>query len=67
MGRTIALRLWAVLSCWRQRRREQRELLALTDRELRDIRASRIDALAAARQQTLRPCLCAGASAAARR
>jgi uncharacterized protein YjiS (DUF1127 family) len=52
----MALRLLAVLRCWRQRRREQRELLGLTDRELLDIRLSRIDAVAAIRGAALRPC-----------
>lgn len=67
MAATIVLRLLAILRCWQQRRREQRELLALTDRELRDIRLSRIEALAAAQRATLRPCLGASLGAAPRR
>jgi uncharacterized protein YjiS (DUF1127 family) len=37
--------LWAQLSLWWRRARERRELLRMSDRDLRDIALTRIDAL----------------------
>lgn len=52
-----ASRLLAALRCWRRWRREQAQLLAMSDRQLRDIGLSRSEARAAARQPALWPCL----------
>ncbi|MGO8918804.1 MAG: hypothetical protein ACLQJR_23125 [Stellaceae bacterium] len=52
-----ASRLLAALRCWRRLRREQQQQLAMSDAELRDSRLTRLDALVAARQPTLRTCL----------
>lgn len=43
-------RLKGVIALWKRRHRENQELLALDERELRDIRLSRSDALALARR-----------------
>lgn len=39
-----------MIAAWRRRRRETRDLLSLSERELRDIRLSRSEALALARK-----------------
>jgi len=62
----IVARLMAALRCSQQVRREQRELLALNDIELRDIGLSRLDAVAAARDASPWPCWRAGPGASSR-
>ena len=44
------------LQCYRQARRERAQLLALDDRELRDLGLSRVDALQVAERPAWRDC-----------
>ena len=38
-------RVWRKLKCWRERTRQRQVLAGLSDRELKDIAVSRVDAL----------------------
>lgn len=48
-------RLHGLLSRWRERALERRQLLAMTDRDLHDLRISRVDAWREANKPLWRP------------